>query len=214
MRRKCTEEETWKDQKRTSTESTADTSSLLGGFSSSNGLATSDFHLRLLGEKTATPGLAGFLVLVVVNSTDGSGELGKIVGIFSANFSDGQNGGSLLVNDSAEASATIDNAVRDVELVAESGDPANELRTNGRKGYDTGNCDVGSESLAQASLKTAVKWMPATVVGTKANTQMNKASNRGNTGWSWEDFMSLTGSAKVQRCIESAGSLGIERNRS
>lgn len=97
---------------------------LLGGL----GLLGSSLVARLLAHNTTTPGLAVFLVLVVVGSLDGTDEGSELVLVLRLDFGQSKGGGGLLVNDGTETSLRLDNTVWDTHLAAKSGKPDDNLR--------------------------------------------------------------------------------------
>lgn len=85
---------------------------------SSLGLGTHD---------TTTPLTLALLVLGGVPLLDGRDELGELGLILGADFSDGEDGSSLLVNDGTETSLALDYGVWDTHLSAESWEEDDEL---------------------------------------------------------------------------------------
>lgn len=87
-----------------------------------------DGHLGLVGENRVTE-LARSLLVVNVGS-DSFDELGESGLVFGADFSEGDDGSVLLVDELTETRLTLDDAVGNVHLVAESGEEGNELNVS------------------------------------------------------------------------------------
>jgi hypothetical protein len=113
-------------------------------------LALLNAGLGLVAHDTATPALAGILVLLKVTLLDGRDELGELGLVLRADLGDGEDSSglvaenvshtacyrwripcgrntNLLVNDSSETSLALDDGVRDTHLAAESGKEDDEL---------------------------------------------------------------------------------------
>lgn len=82
--------------------------------------------LRFLSEDTTTPSLSELFVVVVVGVEEGDEafELGLVL---ISDFSEGDGGGGLLVDELAESSFTLNEGEGDVVLSAELGQEDNEL---------------------------------------------------------------------------------------
>lgn len=77
---------------------------------------------------TTAPVARGILVVrLEVTVVDGGDELGELGLVLSANLSEGENGGGLLVDNRAESGLALDDNVRDTHLAAEGGEEDNEL---------------------------------------------------------------------------------------
>ena len=87
--------------------------------------------LRLDTENGVTVLARGLLVVNV--SLDSFNELVESGGVFGTDFSEGNDGGVLLVNELTETRLTLNNTVGDVHLVAKSGEEGNELKFSVRK---------------------------------------------------------------------------------
>ena len=83
-------------------------------------------NLALEASLEAAPSLFEFLVLVVVGP-EGSGEVVKFSLVFLPDLGQGHGGGVLLVDQFAEGSLSLDEAVWDVHLLAEGGEPDDQL---------------------------------------------------------------------------------------
>lgn len=78
-----------------------------------------DLHLGLGTHDATTPLAAGVLVVLHEAILDGGDELGELALVLGADLGEGQNGGGLLVDDSAETGLALDNGVRDTHLLAQ-----------------------------------------------------------------------------------------------
>lgn len=90
-------------------------------------LASGNLVLRLDADHTATPVAPHLVVAVVVAGASNLHKLGKVVLVLSADTSQGNRGGSLLVHQLAQARLALHNNVRDVALAAQGGKPENKL---------------------------------------------------------------------------------------
>ena len=84
-------------------------------------------RLGLDAHDAATPGPHRLVELVVVGTLDGLNELGELHLVLVLDASERERGGRLLVDDGAEASLTLDDAVGHVHLAAQRGEPDDEL---------------------------------------------------------------------------------------
>jgi hypothetical protein len=96
-------------------------------FLGSKSSALAHHGLRLGATETTTPLATVLLKLVIVVSLDGRNNRGKLRLISVLDFSEGNGGGSLLVNKSSKTSLALDNAVGDIHLAAESGQVQNKF---------------------------------------------------------------------------------------
>lgn len=90
-------------------------------------LLLQNLHLGLGAHDTTTPLSAGLVVLVHEAILDGGDELGELSLVLGADLSEGEDGSSLLVDDSAETGLALDNGIGDTHLLAERGEEDNEL---------------------------------------------------------------------------------------
>lgn len=72
--------------------------------------------------------LTGLVELVVEVSLDSLAETGKLLLVLGLDLSEGNSGGSLLVDEGTEASLALDDGIWDAHLAAESGEPDNQLK--------------------------------------------------------------------------------------
>jgi hypothetical protein len=83
--------------------------------------------LGLKGHDTLTPLLAKLLVLGVVLGSHNVHDLGELLTILILNTGQSNSGGSLLANQLTETSLALDEAIRNILLLAKSGQVQNEL---------------------------------------------------------------------------------------
>jgi hypothetical protein len=98
-------------------------SNLLGSESST----LAHHGLRLGATETTTPLATVLLELLVVVGLDGRDNGSELRLVSILDLSEGNSGSSLLVDESSETSLTLDNAVRDIHLAAESGQVEDEF---------------------------------------------------------------------------------------
>ena len=97
------------------------------GFLGTSSNTLTGLNLTLGTHDTTTPLLPGLVEFVIEVGLDGlakGGELGLVLG---TDFRKSQGSGGLLVDETSEASLTLDNAIRDTHLAAQSWQPDNQL---------------------------------------------------------------------------------------
>ena len=98
----------------------------LDSFSLALSLDLLELDLALGSSLEPTDDLAEILVLVEVGS-EGGGEVVEFVLVFLADLSEGDDGGVLLVDQFAEGSLSLHEAVGDFQFAAEVGEPDDQL---------------------------------------------------------------------------------------
>lgn len=98
----------------------------LDGFPLLFGLDLLEFNLALGSALETSDLFLEFLVLVEVGAEGGS-QVGELSLVLLADFSQSNHGGVLLVDEFAEGSLSLDEAVGDVHLLAEVGEPEDNV---------------------------------------------------------------------------------------